>query len=253
MIPKLRPAPSQEFLETQARYFEEADSLKYSHQTRHPYIMKSERALLDPIQLQEGQKFLEVGCGEGGNLFFLRSSKAELFGIDLFPGKLWFAERELPSCKFVCCGVELLPFRDGTFDVVLCRDVLHHLPDREKALRELLRVCRPGGQIVIIEPNGKNPVIQIQIWLLKAERGIRRNSPESMENLLFHAFGSKPVMRMRQPLPVFRMVLHYRFGIPRVGYWKFVQKGFDFLNVIFEKIVPTRRWAFLVFEHRKSA
>lgn len=245
-------AAPQKFQEIQARYFEEADSLKYSHQTRHPYFMKTERALLDVIELRDGQRFLEVGCGEGGNLFFLNPSKAKLFGIDLFPQKLWFAQRELPTCKLVCCGVERLPFRDAAFDVVLCRDVLHHLSDREAALRELQRVCRPGGQIVVIEPNGRNPVVRLQTWLIKAERGIRWNSPESLENLLFNVFGSKPLLRMRQPLPIYRVVLHYRFGIPRVGYWKFVQKVFDLFDALFEKIVPVNRWAFLVFEHRKN-
>jgi SAM-dependent methyltransferase len=249
------PSPlkdKREFHKVQSLYFEEAEEKKYRHQTRHPYFAETERGLLEGVRVGPNVRLLEVGCGEGGNLFLLNSSRAQLFGVDLFPRKLVFAQRELPNCKFVCGGAEQLPFGDATFDVVFCRDVLHHLFDPEPALKEMARVCRPGGQMVIIEPNGKNPLLCLQAWLIKAERETRRNSPESVERLLRRVVGVEPKLKVLQPFPLFRMVLHYRFGIPRLGHWKFVQSFFDFLNRLSARIVPHHRWAFLVFEIRKS-
>src|SRR5205807_10163941 len=52
-----------------------------------------------------------------------------------------------------------LPFRSGTFDAVLVRDLLHHVPDRRAVVSEALRVLRSGGSITVIEPNGRNPLI----------------------------------------------------------------------------------------------
>jgi ubiquinone/menaquinone biosynthesis C-methylase UbiE len=46
-----------------------------------------------------------------------------------------------------------LPFADDTFDVVLSRSLLHHLPDPEQGIREMARVLRPGGEVVAMDTN----------------------------------------------------------------------------------------------------
>lgn len=243
--------PRDEFSEIQSRYFEAAEEEKYFHQTRHSYFAKTEKALLDVVAPRSGERLLEVGCGEGGNLYFLAPSAGEIYGVDLFSRKLEFAKSQLRRGQFVCSSAEALPFPDASFDVVLCRDVLHHLPRREPALQEMSRVCRTGGRMLIIEPNGRNPIMALQPRLVKAETAIRQNTPTSLERLVSDHLGCPSSILFRQPLPVFRAVLHYRYGFPRLGNWRIVQGLFDALNWAAARVIPKSRWAYVVLEVEK--
>ncbi len=97
---------------------------------------------------------LEIGCGTG---FFLLNLK--LAGVlddghvtDLSPGMVAVAQRNAYALGFEVTGrvadAERLPYADGEFDLVVGHAVLHHIPDVELALREVLRVLRPGGRFV---------------------------------------------------------------------------------------------------------
>jgi len=99
-------------------------------------------------------KALELGCGTG---FFLLNLK--LAGVideghvtDLSPGMVEVAQRNARSLGFEIAGrvadAESIPYDDNTFDLVVGHAVLHHIPDVEQALREVLRVLRPGGRFV---------------------------------------------------------------------------------------------------------
>lgn len=89
---------------------------------------------------------LDVGCGTGiiHDLYPMHN----IIGIDVSEGML-------AHHKGVCqiASADNLPFPDNFFDSVVCRSVLHHLPDCEKALREIRRVLRPGGRFVCWETN----------------------------------------------------------------------------------------------------
>ncbi|MBZ5536986.1 MAG: class I SAM-dependent methyltransferase [Acidobacteriia bacterium] len=244
--------PPDNFSTIQSLYFEAADAKRFRHQTSSPYFSETEKTLLDRVQSRRGQRLLEVGCGEGGNLFFLGESEATLFGIDLFPNKLIFARSQLSKCGFACSRADQLPFPGECFDIVLCRDVLHHLPEREATLKEISRVCRPGGKIIIIEPNGRNFIVRLQIFLIKAEAGIKCNSPLALQDLIRRETGFLPVLQFRQPFPVFRMVLHYRYGFPGLGRWRVVQRLFESLNRMAASFIPQSRWAYLIYEMEKT-
>jgi ubiquinone/menaquinone biosynthesis C-methylase UbiE len=100
------------------------------------------------------RRALEVGCGTG---FFLLNLK--LAGVvdrcsvtDLSPGMVDTAVRNAAALGFDIEGrvadAEQLPFGDGEFDLVVGHAVLHHVPDVELALREVVRVLKPGGRFV---------------------------------------------------------------------------------------------------------
>ena len=99
-------------------------------------------------------KALEVGCGTG---FFLLNLK--LAGVldqghvtDLSPGMVDVAKRNAARLGIDVGGrvadAERIPYDDGTFDLVVGHAVLHHIPDVEQSLREVLRVLKPGGRFV---------------------------------------------------------------------------------------------------------
>ncbi|WP_343598866.1 class I SAM-dependent methyltransferase [Mycobacterium sp.] len=97
---------------------------------------------------------LELGCGTGFFLLNLIQSGVARRGsvTDLSPGMVKVAVRNGQSLGLDVDGrvadAETIPYDDGTFDLVVGHAVLHHIPDVEQALREVLRVLRPGGRFV---------------------------------------------------------------------------------------------------------
>ncbi|HEY7718992.1 MAG TPA: class I SAM-dependent methyltransferase [Pedococcus sp.] len=98
---------------------------------------------------------LEIGAGTG--FFSLNLKQAgvldEVHVTDLAPGMVEAAKANAERLGFSVEGrvadAERIPYDDDTFDVVVGHAVIHHLPDVEAALREVLRVLRPGGRFVI--------------------------------------------------------------------------------------------------------
>ena len=109
---------------------------------------------------------LELGCGTG---FFLLNLK--LGGVldeghvtDLSPGMVEVAKRNGAHLGFELEGrvadAETLPYPDESFDLVIGHAVLHHIPDLEQAMREVLRVLKPGGRFVFAgEPTAKGDFV----------------------------------------------------------------------------------------------
>jgi 2-polyprenyl-3-methyl-5-hydroxy-6-metoxy-1,4-benzoquinol methylase len=94
---------------------------------------------------------LDAGCGEGETLERLRHlMPGRITGIDKNPDHITMASERLPGVDFRVGDVCKTEFGDNTFDLVLCLEVLEHLPDPDAALRELNRVAR--GSIVVSVP-----------------------------------------------------------------------------------------------------
>jgi ubiquinone/menaquinone biosynthesis C-methylase UbiE len=97
---------------------------------------------------------LELGCGTGFFLLNLKLAGVVEHGYvtDLSPGMVEVARRNASRLGFEVEGrvadAERIPYDDGTFDLVVGHAVLHHIPDVEQSLREVLRVLKPGGRFV---------------------------------------------------------------------------------------------------------
>ena len=89
---------------------------------------------------------LEVGCGEGAVLEYLadRNPGTRFDGLELDPAALARARRRCPRTSLLRGDVYTLPFAAQAYDLVLCLEVLEHLPDPGRALREIRRVARHG-------------------------------------------------------------------------------------------------------------
>jgi ubiquinone/menaquinone biosynthesis C-methylase UbiE len=103
---------------------------------------------------------LDVGCGQGVDLAQLAMAGARPAGVDLTPRHVELARRHLAllglEAEVTQGDAECLPFADASFDRVLSNGVLHHTPDIQAALQEILRVLRPAGEARVILYNKRS-------------------------------------------------------------------------------------------------
>ena len=95
-------------------------------------------------------RILDAGCGTGINLKCLQIL-GDVYGLDNSKNALKFSRiRGLHS--LICGSVDKLPFKNGLFDLVLALDVIEHMDEDISAVRELNRVLKPGGRLIITVP-----------------------------------------------------------------------------------------------------
>jgi SAM-dependent methyltransferase len=115
---------------------------------------------LERLDLRPGDLLLDAGCGEGRHCYGALEHGARVVGLDLdlaslrpAVGGLRSRGRALNSSGEMLQGNTFhLPFRDETFDKVICSEVMEHVHDYVGAARELARVTRPGGRIAVTIP-----------------------------------------------------------------------------------------------------
>ena len=114
-----------------------------------------EQLILELVGLPAGRRALDVGCGDGLLAATLAGSGAVVTGIDNDPRMLTAgrirAQRVGLAMEFVKGDIHRLPFGDATFDVVIAVAVLCFVSDAERVAREMARVLKPGGDMVIGE------------------------------------------------------------------------------------------------------
>jgi len=239
------------FLRSQAEYFVEADRRKFFWMTQNPYFSSKEKELVERLNEWQPPRLLDVGCGEGGNLVNLDYRPALAVGVDLFEDRCRFGRTQCAPAMFVCGDAYRLPVRSDSFDVVFCRDLLHHVLDKKRLIPEMVRACRPGGRVVCIEACGRNPVIAGLALAIRAERGLLRCNADVFRALLVEAGLVDVNVRMYQPLPVYRALLHPRFGFPSMGETRWYRACNDWFDRLCARIIPQRYWAYTAVSGRK--
>lgn len=111
------------------------------------------RRTVAALQLRPGQRVLDLATGTGDlALAMLRACPdASVFGLDPSSAMLAKAREKAPGLALGAGIAEQLPFDDDSFDALAIAFGLRNVPDRERALREMARVTRPGGTIAILE------------------------------------------------------------------------------------------------------
>lgn len=94
---------------------------------------------------------LDVACGTGDMAVSLVERGCTVTGIDLSEEMLAIARQKAPMVTFMIADAEHLPFPDASFDAVTCAFGVRNFVHLEQGLDEMLRVLKPGGQLVILE------------------------------------------------------------------------------------------------------
>ncbi len=108
------------------------------------------RAELDRLALPAGAEILDAGCGSGRTLQEL-APLGTVHGLELDPSAAAVA-RARGMGEVIEGRLEELPWGDESFDLITCLDVIEHTPDDRVTLRELLRVTKPGGYLLVTVP-----------------------------------------------------------------------------------------------------
>lgn len=109
------------------------------------------RATVRALEPSSGDVILDLAAGTGSSTVPFDEAGAFAVPCDFSIGMLSEGRRRLPTLPFVAGDALRLPFADGTFDAVTISFGLRNVVDTEGALREMLRVTRPGGRLVICE------------------------------------------------------------------------------------------------------
>ncbi|GAA2624994.1 demethylmenaquinone methyltransferase [Dactylosporangium fulvum] len=103
------------------------------------------------LGLKPGERVLDLGAGTGVSTFELAKSGAFAVGVDLSIGMLQAGHAKRPTVSLLAGDALALPFADETFDAVTISFALRNVSDTEAALREMARVTKPGGRLVVCE------------------------------------------------------------------------------------------------------
>ena len=134
---------------------EEACGERYgSAQERLRYVLEPEIAAFADFPSGRDREVLEIGIGMGADLLRWARAGARVTGVDITQRAVQLTKDRLRSAgmraHLQVADAEALPFPDGSFDLVWSWGVLHHTPRSESALREAVRVLRPGGRFAVM-------------------------------------------------------------------------------------------------------
>lgn len=126
---------------------------------------------LDRLEIRPGDTLLDAGCGEGRHCFGALERGARVLGLDLDHDSLRAAAGGLRArgAQLGCLAAMLqgntfsLPFRDESFDKVICAEVMEHVHDFRGAARELARVTKPGGRLAITIPTATSEHLYLRL------------------------------------------------------------------------------------------
>lgn len=119
-----------------------------------PDVLKEK---VDFAKAQSTDAVLDIACGPGAFALALAPRVQLVRGVDLTPEMLrraraYQAEKQILNAAFLQGEAEQLPFPAGYFDLVSCQCSFHHMPKPQLVLREMVRVAKPEGRLLVIDP-----------------------------------------------------------------------------------------------------
>ena len=131
-------------------------------------------------------KVLDIGCGTGMVHAHIAGSVSELHGADVSSASIDMARRQNPTAHYKTYDGQVLPYADGSFDCAFAICVLHHVPVAQWAafLKDMSRVVKRGGLVLVIEHNPLNPATQWVVNTCKFDVNAKLLRPWKLRRLL---------------------------------------------------------------------
>lgn len=145
------------------------------------------QAIIDDLPLRPGDRVLDIACGDGTYMPWIARHIGDpgmVVGADISLDYLQFAQRHAGVNAFQdrscwsLADVDRLPFKDNCFDVVWCAQSLYDFPDALRALREMRRVVRRGGLVVVFENDRLHHLLLP--WSAKFELALRQAEMQAL-------------------------------------------------------------------------
>jgi len=165
-------------------FHQKADHARHENRLANPFLKRRERRLAALVRENAPARvgrLLDLGCGEGSFLGYLAPlfPNTSLVGLDFSRQKLTCLRSMPQDACAVCADAVAPPFAPGSFDLIVCRDLLHHLPHAQaQVIEAAMALLAPGGRMVIFENRGANPLNLLFRLLVPAERGMRLSTPD---------------------------------------------------------------------------
>lgn len=150
-----------------------ADGYEGRSSAAHSFVVRRERVYELLADRSDG-RVLDVGCGPGVMVSGLTGRHFEFYGVDISPAMIAECVRrfgDVPSAHFSVGTIERLDFPDAFFDVVLAVGLVEYVEDDDAAIREMARVLKPGGTVLVTLPNRRSP---FRFWQRMVYGGARR-------------------------------------------------------------------------------
>jgi len=231
---------------TQAQFYDRkyADLRRVIHKLEHPVFRFYDERLHRVARLPDHiGRLLELGCGQGGDAVLLSEVADEVFGVDVSSegvatARLVAKERLRPNVRFQVAQAEHLPFGDGVFDAVYCKDALHHVADPARVLSEARRVLKSGGRFIAIEANPLSPqMAMIGLVFYSVDKGVFSNTRQRLTRLLDGA-GLRDVRAVRTEYFPRAIAFYYVSPLNRIRWlarsaqkYEWLEGGLDRLRV----------------------
>ena len=181
-------------------YSAEIDKSLGSFGTEHEFFTKHKAWLIAQLLMQSGRSpgsvsLLDVGCGVGKIHGLLKDKLKHISGADISAESIRIATQQHSECDYEVYDGRQLPYANGSFDMAMAICVFHHIPPAQwgNTAREMLRVVKDGGLMLIIEHNPFNPVTRHIVNSCSFDADAVLLSPRTLSGL-FNAAGANAVL-----------------------------------------------------------
>ena len=144
--------------------FDDATSRQLEAVYLTPDVVEQREKIMALLGVRSGEKALDIGCGPGLTTLALAQAtgaSGEVSGVDIAEPMLAIARNRCAgyaNVRFTAADVTALPYEDDSFDIALATQVYEYVEQVDQALKELARVVKPGGRVLIVDTDWESAV-----------------------------------------------------------------------------------------------